>query len=107
MSEGPRRRWGLWIALGCVLALAGSVLTFWVVYVRAPSPEQVCDHLIELTRAEAGDTAPKAVDAVVRRIETRCVEDKQRIKWQRDKMEYAKYARCVVAAITLADAERC
>jgi hypothetical protein len=106
-QSAPRRRWGLWIALGVLGALGGGILTFWLVYVRAPTPERVCGHLIALTRAEAADSAPKAVDAVVQRIEDRCVEDKERIMWQRDKMEYAKYARCVIAAKSLAKAERC
>lgn len=110
MSEPtPRRRtrWGLWISLGTLGAIGGSIFAFWLIYVRAPSPTQVCAHLIALTRQDAGDTAPKAVDALVTRLEKRCVEDKTRIMQMRDKLEYAKYARCVVAATSLEDAERC
>lgn len=108
-DHAPRRRprWGLWISLGTLGAIAGSILAFWVIYVRAPGPEQVCAHLIALTRQDAGDAAPRAVDALVGRLEQRCVEDKARIMKMRDKIEYAKYARCVVAATTLETAERC
>ncbi len=101
------RNWWLWIGLSLIGAIGGGILGFWVIWVRAPSPEQVCRHLVDLTRAEGGATAPRAVDALVERIEARCVEDKARIMRMRDKMEYAKYARCVVDAATLGDAERC
>jgi hypothetical protein len=108
-DQAPRRgpRWGLWISLGTLGAIAGGIFAFWLIYVRAPGPEQVCAHLIALTRQDAGDTAPKAVDALVTRLEKRCIEDKSRIMKMRDKLEYAKYARCVVAATSLEDAERC
>jgi hypothetical protein len=99
--------WGRFIALGSLGACGGGLLAFWLIYVRAPDPASVCSHLVQLTRAEAGESAPRAVDALVERLETRCVEDKARIMRMRDKLEYAKYARCVVAATTLSDAERC
>jgi hypothetical protein len=100
-------RWGPRLALGLPAALAGSVLGFWLVWIRAPDPQRVCAHLVDLARAEAGADTPRAVAALVERLERRCVEDKARIMRMRDKIEYAKYARCVVAAPTLGDAERC
>lgn len=105
----PRRRprWGLWISVGTLSAIAGGIFAFWLIYVRAPSPQEVCAHLIALTRQDAGDAAPRAVDALVSRLEARCVEDKSRIMKMRDKLEYAKYARCVIAATSLETAERC
>lgn len=102
-----RKNWGPTIVVGLFSTFVGGLATFWFLYVRAPPPEEVCQHLIDLTYEEAGDSAPKAVDALVGRLEERCVEDKTRIMQLRDKIEYAKYAKCVMAADNLGDAERC
>jgi hypothetical protein len=101
------RRWALGLAFALPIALGGAGVALWWLYVRAPAPEQVCAHLVELTLRDGGDQAPRAVEAAVERIERRCVADKARILRMRDKMTYARYARCVVAASTLELAERC
>ena len=90
------------IAAG-VLSLC--VLTFWWTYVRAPSPDEVCRHKIELVmqEAKAGIDASALVDS----LQKSCVKAaKQKIQL-RGKIKYANYARCVAEAATLTQAETC
>ena len=90
-----------------ILTLTALVFAFWFVFVRAPSPTEVCQHKIELVLAEVGADKAEGADVLIDKLQNKCVEraaDKIKL---RGKLEYAKYARCVVAATSLADAERC
>ncbi len=84
-----------------------TLVVLWFVFVHAPGPEAVCARLTELTVEEAGGANPDTTQALLDRIEASCVEDKQRIIQYRGKIEYAEYARCVMAAEDLASAEGC
>jgi hypothetical protein len=81
------------------------ILTFWAVYVRAPSPEEVCQHKIDLVLEEA----PEGTNAepLVASLQKSCVSSAERKIQLRGKLKYANYARCVVAATELGEAERC
>jgi hypothetical protein len=87
-----------------VLALVLTAL--WFRFVHAPSPEVVCDHLVELTRADAG-AHTAAGDAAVARIRETCVESKLRYIRLRNRINYATHAKCIVAARSLDEVERC
>ncbi len=81
------------------------ILTFWFVYVRAPSPEEVCKHKIELVMQEAkpGLDATALLDT----LQTSCVKAARQKIQLRGKIKYANYARCVAEAENLMVAETC
>jgi hypothetical protein len=95
------------LAAGLISGLTIAILGFWLVFVRAPSPTETCEHKIALTYQEAGETQPAAADALIERLRIRCVADEERRIQLRGKLEYAKRARCIAAAQQLGDAERC
>lgn len=105
-AEGPAIPWGK-IALGGFVIFVGTLTVLWFVFVQAPGPEAVCARITEMTVAEAGQGNPGATAALVERLEARCVEDKKRIIQFRGKIEWAEYARCVMDAEGLAQAEGC
>lgn len=90
-----------------VVVLVVAVVVFWLGWVRAPSPQQVCKHKIELVIATAGEDQTEGAGALVGQLEARCVAAAQRKIRLRGKIVYAQYAKCVVGATTLSDAERC
>ncbi len=86
------------------VALVLAVL--YVMFVRAPPPSEVCRHVVEITMREAQPGSPAAT-ALALQLEAHCVADKQRkIQW-RGKLAYASQAKCIMAANTLEDIERC
>ena len=89
--------------------LAVTLAVLWFMFVAAPGPDEVCERLSELTvedtRAHGSDV--EAAKPLLDRIAKSCVEDKGRIIQLRGKIEYAKYAKCVMAAESLDVAERC
>ena len=92
-----------WISLGfSVFVLTLGLL--WFVFVRAPSPQTLCEHKIALVTAEADG---KDAGPLLQSITEGCIENAQRRIKMRGKIKYANYARCVVAAQVLADAEMC
>lgn len=95
------------LALAAIGLFAGTLALLWFVFVAAASPQEVCDRMVELTLAEAGEKAPKAADALVDRLKDRCVEAKQDQIRLRGKIVWKEYADCVMQAETLGDAERC
>ena len=95
------------VLLGLVIAgglAAGAYLVF-----AAPSPEAVCDHVIEVTLAEAEgtDLAPDTRKTLADRLRDACIRHKRDKLQLRGRIAYARYARCVTAATTLAEIERC
>ena len=72
----------------------------------APSPEDVCDHVIDLMKKGLGDEADALSDEQVEKIRTGCVEDAQKDKKDNPK-DYAKRAKCVKAASSLDDLREC
>jgi hypothetical protein len=88
-----------------VIALA--VFVFWFGWVRAPSPEEVCAHKMELVLATAAPDQREGADALIARLELNCVQAARRKIKLRGKLIWAEYAKCVVAAETLMEAERC
>ncbi len=91
------------VSLVVLLTLVG----LWLVYVRAPGPEAVCDHKIAITLHEAGDTPSPALDNLVDQLRLQCVKEKHKLLQLRGKIVYARQAKCILAATTLSAAERC
>ena len=95
------------VALAVLAMSVLSILVFWLGWVRAPSPEQVCRHKIELVIATVGEDQTEGAEALIGQLEAKCVEAAERKIRLRGKIVYADYAKCVIAAQTLTDAERC
>lgn len=95
------------VVLAFVLLSVVAAVVFWLGWVRAPSPEQICKHKIELVTATVGAEQTEGAEALIAQLEMRCVEAAQRKIQLRGKLVYAEYAKCVMAAQSLTDAERC
>jgi len=93
---------------GIVVSLLVVVLgTLWMLYVRAPAPEVVCQHKIAITLAEVGDQHGDAAANLLDQLRLQCVKEKRKLVELRGKIVYARQARCIMAATTLSAAERC
>lgn len=93
-----------WAVFG-LLALATVV--FWFGWVRAPSPERVCQHKIELVFQTVGAEQREGAEALVSQLELKCVQAANNEIRLRGKLVYAEFAKCVMAATSLDQAERC
>lgn len=90
-----------------ISGLAAGIFVFWLVLVRAPSPQDICRHKIELVLAEVPQDQQVGADALIAQLELRCVEAAKKKIQFRGKLVYAEYAKCVAKAQTLAESERC
>jgi hypothetical protein len=90
-----------------LLSIVAALTLVWFFLLRAPSPEVVCERLIALTVAEAGDRAPEALESLVDRLRLTCTRQKRDLLRLRGKYAYARHAECVLAAQSVAAAERC
>ena len=95
------------VSLILLVVMTVAVIVFWLGWVRAPSPEQVCKHKIQLVHETVGADQTDAGDALVGQLEANCVIAAERKIRLRGKLVWAKYAKCVSSASTLSDAERC
>ena len=91
------------VVLVLVLALTG----LWFIYVQAPPPEEVCEHKQAIILAEAGGQRGPAVADLLDQLKLKCVKDKRTLLQLRGKVAYARQARCIMAATTLSESERC
>ena len=87
--------------------LAVAIFGFWLIFVRAPSPTEICKHKIELVLAEVPQEQREGADALIAQLQIRCEEAANKKIQFRGKLVYAEYARCVAEAQTLGEAERC
>lgn len=87
--------------------LAIAIFVFWLIFVRAPSPAEICKHKIQLVLNEVPQEQREGADALIAQLEMRCVEAAEKKIQFRGKLVYAEYARCVAEAETLGAAERC
>ena len=91
------------VVLALILALTG----LWFIYVQAPPPELVCEHKQAIILAEAGGQRGPAVENLLDQLKVKCVKDKRTLLQLRGKVAYARQARCIMAATTLSESERC
>lgn len=95
------------IAGATVLGIVVSLFLVWFFLLRAPAPEAVCQHLIDVAVREAGERSPQAVESLADRIRLTCTREKRDLLRLRGKYIYARHAECVMAAQTWAEAEGC
>ena len=106
-AKGEPSELGRKIGLGVAVGLALAIFVFWLGWVRAPSPQEICAHKIELVLETTGPEQREGAEALISRLELNCVQAAQNKIKLRGKLVYARYAKCVIAAQTLMDAERC
>jgi hypothetical protein len=66
-----------------------------------PSPEAVCDHVIELTTKDLGEEAAKTID------KADCVKDAEREKEMKGMLKYNEQAKCIMDAESLEALGKC
>lgn len=92
-----------------VLALTAALFLGWWSFVRAPSPFEVCDHVLDVTTAEA-KAAGMTVEAeatLVESLQVSCIQHKLDKIQLRGRIKYARYAKCVLAGTSVAAIEGC
>lgn len=92
-----------------VFLFVGTLVVLWAIFVRAPGPQEVCDHIVEVTmkQASAANMSPESEASLVGGLKERCIEHKLNKIQLRGRVKYAQYAKCVMAADTLLDVESC
>jgi hypothetical protein len=93
----------------CVLALTALLFAGWWGWVRAPIPDRVCEHVVEVTLRDAGETAiaEGTRERMAESIGKRCQKlEVDRIQL-RGRLVYAEHAKCVMRSATLAEINRC
>lgn len=94
-----------WFTLLCVATVVG----LWWAYVRAPGPNVICEHIIEVTMAEsrASGMSADSESRVIERTRDECIQHKRDKIQLRGRVKYATYAKCVMASTTLEDIYSC
>lgn len=97
------------IALWSVTAVLVVLGALWLIYVQAPPPAEVCDHIIEVTMQESSQQgmSPDSQAAVLGGIRESCIEHKLDKIQLRGRIKYATYAKCVMASDSLSTIEKC
>lgn len=95
------------IAATIALVLVAAVAALWFAFVRAPAPQVICQHKADILLAEAGGQHDDAVANLLDQYRLGCSKQAENLLRLRGKLVYARHARCVMAATTLSDAERC
>jgi hypothetical protein len=93
---------------GIVTTVIALILVgLWLAFVRAPSPDAVCAHKLALAQAETDGQHPAATENLLDSIQAHCTKERQKLLQLRGKIAYAKQAKCILAATTFAEADRC
>lgn len=92
-----------------LLLVVGGLVGLWVLFVRAPSPQAVCDHIVQVTVDEATQSGMSRDSQVVviEQMRKRCVKHKLDKIQLRGRISYARYARCVVGEQSVSGFSRC
>jgi len=91
------------------LGAIGLLFGLWFAFVRAPTPQSVCRHIIDVTIRESaqGGIGGDGQDAVIAQLEERCMQQKLDKIQLRGRVVWAKYAKCVTEADDLETIWRC
>ncbi len=72
----------------------------------APAPEDVCQHVVDLMKKELGDQVDMSDDDI-KEIKDTCVKEAEKEKEMQGAIEYKKQAKCVMAASSFEELEKC
>jgi hypothetical protein len=97
------------LASAIVLGLTLVSFAGWWLFVRAPGPVEVCNHIVEVTLREAGHQAldMETEARLVEATREQCIAHKRDKLLLRGRIKYAEHAKCVRAAHTLSEIGRC
>lgn len=89
--------------------MIATIVTLWTIFVRAPSPVDVCDHIVDVTmsEAQAHGMSMQSEASMLGGIKDSCVQHKLDKIQLRGRIKYATYAKCVLAAPDLQTIEAC
>lgn len=92
-----------------VFLFVATLVTLWWIFVRAPGPQELCAHIVDVTmrEAQAAQMNAESEAALLTGLQERCIEHKLDKIQLRGRVKYAAYAKCVMAAQTLLDIESC
>lgn len=95
------------VAAVILLVLTAGAAALWFAFVVAPPPHEVCQHKADILVAEAGGAHDDAVANLLDQYRINCRKQAEKTLQLRGKLVYARMAKCVMAAKTLNEAERC
>lgn len=95
------------IAATIVLVLAAVLTGLWIAFVSAPPPHEVCQRKAQILLTETGGEHGEAVENLLDQYRLHCRKQTEKLLQLRGKLVYARHAKCVLAATTLNEAERC
>lgn len=97
------------IASLVVLIIVAMVFGFWLGWVRAPGPGEVCDHIIEVTKREAEDRSMQMESeaALIGQMRDKCMKHKLDKIQLRGRLVWAEYAKCITGSTSLDEIGRC
>lgn len=95
------------LAATFVTLFLALLAALWIAFVRAPPPHEVCQRKADILRAEAGNEHGEAVERLLDQYRLGCRKQAEALLQLRGKLVYARHAKCVMAARTLSEAERC
>jgi len=92
-----------------LFVFVATIAALWVLYVRAPGPDVVCEHInaVSLRETAAAGVDAGAQEAVLAAVRDQCIRHKHDKLRLRGRIEWARHAKCVLAANDLATLERC
>lgn len=73
----------------------------------APSPDDVCQHVIDMMKKELGDAADSMGEDEMKEMKEKCVKDAEKEKELKGAMEYKKQAKCIMDASNLEQLAKC
>ena len=85
-------------AIVAVVAVAGSGCS--------PSPEKVCDHVMDIAKKELKDLGAKVTDEEIKKQKEKCVVDGEKQKSD-NKTKWDCESKCAMGANTMKDLEEC
>lgn len=97
------------IASIAVLAIVVLLFAAWWLFIRAPGPTQLCEHVVEVTMTDTAERglAPQTRARLVAATQAQCEQrahDKLKL---RGRIKYATWAKCMLAAEDVAGLGGC
>lgn len=97
-----------WLSLA-VFALTTTLFAAWWLFVRAPSPPAVCEHIIAVTihESQAQGMSMEAEAPLIESLRERCIQHKLDKIQLRGRIKYARYAKCVLESTAVSAIDAC
>lgn len=91
---------------GIIVTLVAAVAIFYFGWLSPPSPESVCDNVVELTQKELTDQGGSVTDANLAELERECVARASKAP-EFGRGPWVKRLKCMRDAETFAALEQC